>query len=529
MSNLNGISSEIASILAEKPAAPFLFLGSGFSRRYIDLETWSDLLSTFSNGVKPFDYYSGAADGSLPHAAKLLAEDYFEYWWQDEQFEQTRQSQGGKMGKKTSPLKLEISKYLRHKSKTVPDSEHLRSELALLSKLDIDGVITTNWDTLAEAVFPLYKVFIGQEELIFSNPQSIAEIYKIHGCCTKPESLVLTSDDYDAFAKKYSYLVAKLITIFIEHPVFFIGYSLSDKNIQEMLGSIVGCLTDQQLKVFSENLFFVKHSGEAAPAKIYPSTMQFGEYALTLQVIETYDFSEVYAGIETVRRKIPARVLRACKEQMYELVKSTSPEKKLAVANLDDLEDGADIEFVVGVGVAQAEQEESNLAQQGYKGISPRDLFEDIVLDNHDYDPKRILSEVFPDMPAKHGTFFPGYKYLNGAGIASIEELKSSEFKSALPFFSKYTSKSFRSSSFARPFIQNAKGMSAGEIVSHFPEDRAAAYLPFLDEKSFDLGVVQKFLSDNFDKIFDKNNPYHTYYKKLAVLYDRVRFGFHAF
>ena len=102
-------------------------------------------------------------------------------------------------------------------------------------------------------------------------------------------------------------------------------------------------------------------------------------------------------------------------------------------------------------------------------------------MDNHDYDPKRILSEVFPDMPAKHGTFFPGYKYLNGVGITSIAELKNSEFESALPFFNKYSSNSFRSSSFTRPFIQHAKGMSAGEIVENFPEDRAAAYLPFLD------------------------------------------------
>jgi hypothetical protein len=122
MSNLNGISSEIATILADKPSAPFLFVGSGFSRRYIGLETWSELLSTFSSGVKKFDYYAGAADGSLPLAAKYLAEDYFEYWWQDAQFEQTRQSQGSKMGKRTSPLKLEISKYLRQKSKTTPSS-----------------------------------------------------------------------------------------------------------------------------------------------------------------------------------------------------------------------------------------------------------------------------------------------------------------------------------------------------------------------------------------------------------------------
>ncbi|WP_056774898.1 SIR2 family protein [Novosphingobium sp. Leaf2] len=527
MSQLNGISSEIAKALATKSAAPFLFLGSGFSRRYIGLETWAELLEKFSDGVKDFEYYLASSDSRMPMAAQLLADDYFEYWWSDEAFKEIRAAQGKKMQRKSSPLKLEISRYLREKSKASPASEHLKQELSLLNKLNIDGVITTNWDSLIESIFPEYKVFIGQEELIFSNPQSIAEIYKIHGCCAKPDTLVLTEDDYASFEKKYSYLVAKLITIFIEHPVFFIGYSLADENIQNMLGSIVGCLTDEQLPIFSKNLYFVKRAPVEGKSQIYPSTMQFGSYALNLQVIETSDFSEVYAGIETVKRKIPARVLRVCKEQMYELVKSTSPDNKLAVANLDDIEDGSDIEFVVGVGVAKAENESGNVAQQGYTGITQKDLFWDVITDENGYDPDKVLLEVFPNMPAKHGTFFPGYKYLKEVGLTSLDELDGSKYAEVKPFFTKYDTAKFRSSSFARPFIKYAKSKSAAEIVAEFPVEKAAAYLPFLDPNAFDLDIVKGFLVENFDRIFDKSDSYATYYKKLAVLYDRIRQGFH--
>lgn len=255
--------------------------------------------------------------------------------------------------------------------------------------------------------------------------------------------------------------------------------------------------------------------------------MQFGNYALTLQVIETSDFSEVYAGIETVKRKIPARVLRVCKEQMYELVKSTSPDTKLAVANLDDLEDGSDIEFVVGVGVAKAENEAGDIAQQGYTGITQKDLFWDVITDGHGYDPDRVLLEVFPNMPAKHGTFFPGYKYLKEVGLNSLAELDGSKYAGVKPFFTKYTGSKFRTSSFARPYISHAKGKTATEIVSEFPSEKAAAYLPFLDVEMLDLSVIHSFLIENFEKIFDKNDPYASYYKKLAVLYDRVKNGFH--
>lgn len=78
--------------------------------------------------------------------------------------------------------------------------------------------------------------------MIFSSTYSVGEIYKIHGSYREPKSLVLTEDDYDNFSKKYPYLAAKLITIFIEHPVVFLGYSISDSNIQEILQSIVACL-----------------------------------------------------------------------------------------------------------------------------------------------------------------------------------------------------------------------------------------------------------------------------------------------
>ena len=88
-----------------------------------------------------------------------------------------------------------------------------------MEKFVLDGIITTNWDDTAERVLPQFTSYIGQEQLIFSSTYSVGEIYKIHGSYRDPKSLVLTEDDYDDFSKKNPYLAAKLITIFIEHPV----------------------------------------------------------------------------------------------------------------------------------------------------------------------------------------------------------------------------------------------------------------------------------------------------------------------
>ncbi|ENX45081.1 TPA: hypothetical protein R7S05_004284 [Acinetobacter baumannii] len=69
------IETELAELLSESLSAPFLFIGSGFSRRYLDLPDWKGLLSQFATSM-PFDSYLGTAGNDLPKAALALAEDF---------------------------------------------------------------------------------------------------------------------------------------------------------------------------------------------------------------------------------------------------------------------------------------------------------------------------------------------------------------------------------------------------------------------------------------------------------------------
>lgn len=210
-------------------------------------------------------------------------------------------------------------------------------EIELLSRLNVDGIITTNWDTLLESLFPDYKVFTGQNELLFSNTQSIAEIYKIHGSASRPSSLVLTEEDYRGFHAANPYLAAKLITIFVEHPVVFIGYSLADTNIQELLRGITRVLGQDNLPKLQNNLIFVQRAHGEQPQ--YSKTlMAIDGGQLPITIVKSDDFVPIYEALDSVKRKIPARILRYCKEQLYEMVRDTAASEKLCVVDVDDIE-----------------------------------------------------------------------------------------------------------------------------------------------------------------------------------------------
>jgi len=121
-----------------------------------------------------------------------------------------------------------------------------------IGEKSVASVITTNYDSFIERNLKSFKKYIGQEELIFSNIQGVGEIYKIHGCSCDAGSIVINEKDYMGFEENNPYLAAKILTIFLEHPIIFLGYSLFDSNIKTILKSIVKCLSKEKLEMFKK-------------------------------------------------------------------------------------------------------------------------------------------------------------------------------------------------------------------------------------------------------------------------------------
>ncbi|WP_024845709.1 SIR2 family protein [Paracoccus pantotrophus] len=483
---MTSLKDETVRLLKSKPGSPFLFIGSGFSRRYIGLEDWRGLLSRFCEGIGDFDYYSATANGNLPRAAGLIAKDFHEIWWKDPNYEGSRNKYKEHTKLISDALKNEICEYISATDMSGDPDEALQNELSILKGVNVDGIITTNWDFMLEEIFPEYRVFVGQDELLFSNPQAIAEIYKIHGCATRPDSLVLTEEDYENFEGKNPYLAAKLITIFIEHPIIFIGYSVTDPHIQSIIFSIAECLTPEKLETFSENLIFVRRASGKEDA-IQKFTFSEGGGNITATVLLTDDFSKIYSAISENKRKIPARILRYCKEQMYELVKSEQPEKKISVVDIDELDATEEVEFVVGVGIAQvqaekkeklAEQEEKALAESGYQGINLSDIYTDFAQEKSVFDPQKLLKLAFPIFRRSSTTFIPVFRYLRDAGVNDAEELKGSPYTSARAVCEKIAAKSYALSSYRSQYEKHWSGKTTVEIIEEATVEKVSIFIP---------------------------------------------------
>ena len=168
------MQNKILEFIGHYNTAPFLFVGSGFSRRYLGLDDWEGLLKRFATLNKvDYQYYYASSGGKLPLIATMIAEDLHEKWWKLPEFEKSRNKYKEICTNKYSALKIEISHYLKSKMDFTIQDKILLEELDLCKKVVIDGIITTNYDNLLEKIFSDFKTYIGQEELFFSSPQGI--------------------------------------------------------------------------------------------------------------------------------------------------------------------------------------------------------------------------------------------------------------------------------------------------------------------------------------------------------------------
>lgn len=145
----------------------------------------------------------------------------------------------GEYLKKRKNIKEEISKIIQSKinEKTIDKAKltHLQN---FFSEHPNINIVTTNYDTIfSDFVIPITSRIVIEGSII-PRINSGQNIYHIHGCINRPESIILTINDYYNFQNSNNYFSRKFFTLLQETTVAIIGYSLGDFNLNSILNEV---------------------------------------------------------------------------------------------------------------------------------------------------------------------------------------------------------------------------------------------------------------------------------------------------
>lgn len=206
--------------IAERRVA--IFIGSGISRAaHGALPGWSDLLLSLANDLPTKSEKALVQQlinkGRLLDAAQIITDGI---------------------------QKADLGAKIRHIFQVVPPPHHTIYENLL--KIDPKVIVTTNYDEFIEKNFEYYSNGnvpyninrLRSTTLINDLRSPLRTIVKIHGCVTSPLDIVLDRASFYHARKDNTPLFTALAAIMTVSTILFLGYSVSDPDIQLLLESI---------------------------------------------------------------------------------------------------------------------------------------------------------------------------------------------------------------------------------------------------------------------------------------------------
>ncbi|PFP10144.1 SIR2 family protein [Priestia megaterium] len=106
----------------------------------------------------------------------------------------------------------------------------------------IKNIVTTNYDDLFERAYGKSKLSVILENSHIPLANTPVKLYKIHGDMSHPESIVLTTSDYNdffSFSHKNDSIWNKVTSLADETSFLFLGYSLEDPNVKTLMNELI--------------------------------------------------------------------------------------------------------------------------------------------------------------------------------------------------------------------------------------------------------------------------------------------------
>lgn len=507
---------------------PFLFVGSGLSRRYIGSPNWVGLLRAVCNNVlcdefayarydaqARADVSAGRAPSELPHVATLMESDVNSALLSSIGFESFRQSHRSELLSGASPLKTYVADLISDCK--VSQSDEIDA-LACVGREKVSGVITTNYDVLCETLFPAYKTYVGEESLLFAEPSFAQEIFSIHGSVRMPDSMVLTDADYAEFLARRKYLAAKLLTIFVEYPVVFLGYSIQDENIKSILADVCECVPTDKLRRLHNRLIFVEHGEKTA---INDHTMELRGHLLSMTSITTDDFMSIYEALSRTRRMYSPKVIRELRSSVFKLAGKIDPTSEVVTSGFDAVLDHMGPDQRIAIEIA------TTPARIG-RPISREDIFQDVVLDDLHQDPRFVIDVYLATYVRRIPNVMPVFKYIQDQPDDEVE-------KGVLAYARGISSlDSFRNASIRKTMEATHRRFAGHTTVAGLMEvaepGKLFYFIPQLNDDEIDVDELEQALrkallateegTDSRRRLLKESN-----FRKCVRIYDFLRYA----
>ena len=529
------MSSAVLDKIVESGRMPVLFIGSGISKRYLyKYPDWSELLeASFRYIDKDSFLYQKYLDelkrkDLTPFETNAYLGSYAEEEFNKAFFERKIQV---KVGNRKNPewVKRHISPYKMYlaslfKKFNVNRDPALQAELEKFRGLKnkTAAVITTNYDLFLEKeVFNSdYSVFVNQSDLFSADSYNVAEIYKIHGSATDAESIVITKRDYDSFEASRKLIIAKMLTLFAEAPLIFLGYSFTDEDIQKIISDFISCLSPAQISTIDEHFLFVSYEkGQQELVETKTNVVAPNGNYIPLTEIRTDNFgllfdtlNRIMPGVSPLRIRQTRKIVKKIVDQS--IASSSAESIIVGLDRLDDI-DLSSKPLAIAVGYR-----ESILNKYGYGMLADNLIIEDILYDNKNFDGKEMCSERFRSLPSNR--LLPVFKYMAAAERDGFEIHPYSKLATYAELHDSYDklvpnniSKSLRNV----PIITDFAGLEDEMNAANTIQKKAGILLKNIqsfDASSIRLWLQQMYSSDADDAMISTN------FKRCVMYLDLV-------
>lgn len=314
--------------LVDRNAYPIVFIGSGMSMRYTEnFPNWNGLIlelwkKAFQDNNEE-NYYKfmlqmrdeiekkypdkdkGFISYELNITASTIIEEKFNEQFLNGNITVSKYTAKDYFESGISPFKIEISNTFSQLDMKPSMEEEFDVYKKFLSKTKI--ILTTNYDEMIEKAYnsivsshPI-DTYIGQEGFLRENI-GYAELYKIHGSSSRPDSIVITEKDYELFKKNSVLISAKIISSLINSPIIFLGYSLTDENVRSIIRDFSGSLTEEDTINASERIIVVERLENEL--EITETKLMEKDLGIELTLIKTDNFKLLFETLNKINEGV---------------------------------------------------------------------------------------------------------------------------------------------------------------------------------------------------------------------------------